>query len=125
MLVHNKGEYVRHIGTRLEPGMNELPEKEAVKFTVAFENPLNKHLLQDGEIEIFKDQEDSSPAFNQLTADRAIELIKATSDITLLEEFRADEASNKNRKTVLEAIGSQVAALNQPYDEEPFIDGQE
>lgn len=124
MLVHNKGEYVRHIGTRLEPGVNELSEKEAAKFTAAFENPLNKHLLQDGEIEVVQEQEDSSPVFSQLTADKAIELVKGTSDTALLEEFKADESSNKNRKTVIEAIDSQVEALNQPHDEEPFIDGQ-
>ncbi|KIL72715.1 hypothetical protein [Bacillus badius] len=124
MLVHNKGEHARHIGVYLNPGTNELSEEEAAKFTKVYENPRLQHLMSD--IEVVKENEDeSSSAFAKLTADKAIELVKATSEIALLEEFRADEVSNNNRKTVLKAIDSQVEVLNQPHDEEPFIDGQE
>jgi len=125
MLVHNKGEHARHIGVYLNPGTNELSEKEAEKFTKVYENPRLQHLT--GDIEIVKENEDdSSSAFVGLSAKKAIELVKSTSDPALLERFRKEETEGESRKTVLEAIdGRSEILLNPVVEEAPAVEEQE
>lgn len=124
MLVHNKGEHARHIGVYLNPGTNELSEKDAAKFTKVYENPRLQHLMSD--IEVVKENEDSSSAFSGLNAKKAIELVRSTSDPALLEQFRKEETEGESRKTVLEAIDSRSETLLNPVVEEaPAVEEQE
>lgn len=117
MLVNNKAEYGRHIGVYLNPGVNDLSEKNAKKFMKVYENPTLQHLFND-DIELVKESkdEDVSPFVN-LNADEAIKLLKETTNVELLEQFKKDELESKNRKTVLEAIDNRIEVLVVPADE--------
>ena len=114
MLVHNKGNYIRHIGVRLIPGTNSLDEFETQAFYKALNHPLNKLLIKSGEILL----EDSSLA--ELNTNKAIELVKDTFDLSLLQEWKESET----RKTVLKGIEEQIESIKNP-PEDKVIDPNE
>ncbi|OES45235.1 hypothetical protein [Domibacillus iocasae] len=126
MIVNNKGEHARHIGVYLEPGANVLSEKDATKFTKVYEDPRLQHLTNDIEVVKENEEDSSSSAFTSLNAKQAIELVKSTSDLALLEQFRKEETEGDGRKTVLEAIDARVEVLSNPVIEEaPAAEEQE
>jgi hypothetical protein len=126
MLVHNNGEYARHLGVLLNPGVNDLSAAEEAKFIKVYENPRFQHLFGEDEIEVIKEKEDGSASpFADLNADKAIELVRGTSDLALLEQFKSEEAANKNRKTVMESIDARVESLSIPAEETPDVEEQE
>lgn len=114
MLVHNKGNYIRHIGVRLIPGTNSLNEVEAQTFKKALDHPLNKTLVQSGEIAF---ENDDLSGFN---TNKAIELVKDTYDLSLLEDWKESET----RKTVLKGIEEQIESIKNP-PEDKVIDPNE
>lgn len=121
MIVHNKGDYVRHIGVRLIPGVNKLLSHQVKSFEKASGHKLNKLLIESGEIEVVgRDGEDPENAnFADLNADQAIALANETFTLDLLEEFKEQEQSGKKRSTVLKAIDEQIAELtSRPTDED-------
>lgn len=118
MLVHNKGEYVRHIGVRLVPGVNKLLAFQDKEFEEALKHPLNQHLVDKGEIVIVRDEkEEKADTISTLNADKAIDLVKDTFAIETLNGFLKEEEEGKKRKTVLEAIQEQVEGITNPPDD--------
>ncbi|NMH83275.1 hypothetical protein [Heyndrickxia coagulans] len=107
MLVHNKGEFIRHIGVRLIPGANRLSEDDAAQFKVALEHPLNQLLVEEEEITY----EDNGLA--DMAAAKAIKLVNDTYDLNTLEQFRQEE----KRKTVLDAIEKQIESIKSPPED--------
>ena len=113
MLVQNLGEFVRHIGVRLIPGVNNLSLSEGQKFKKALEHPLNKHLIDKGEIVIAQDDD-----FASLDAKKAIELVNDTFELATLQKFREEEAAKGNRKTVIDAIDKQIESIKNPPEDQ-------
>jgi hypothetical protein len=111
MLVHNKGDYVRHIGVRLIPGVNNLPEAEFKEFHNALNHPLNKYLVEKGEIVIPPD------TISNLGDKEAISLIKDTFALNVLDGFNEEESNNSKRKTVLKAIEQQIESIKNPPED--------
>lgn len=125
MIVHNKGEYVRHIGVRLVPGVNKLLAFQDKKFEEALEHKLNKHLVDTGEIVIVQGaKKEKADSISALNAENAIDLAKDTFSLETLEEFSKEEEAGKKRKTVLEAIQEQVEAIKNP-PEDKIVDKDE
>jgi len=117
MLVHNKGKYVRHRGTvRVLPGVNDIKEKDWNHFK---SHPLNAELVKSGEIFELGGESDSEKSeqdyvkITDLNADEAIDMVADTFSLDLLNEFKADEQADKNRKTVLEAVDTQIKELTE------------
>lgn len=105
MLVQNKGKYVRHAaGVMIVPGGNEITDAEWKKI---IGNKIMKTLVDKGEIEAKKNLKD-------LNADDAIDLVKDTFSLSLLEEMKAGE----KRKTVLDAIEDQTAEIQGENEQE-------
>jgi len=115
MLVQNLGNFVRHIGVRLIPGVNNLSLSEGQKFKKALEHPLNKYLIDKGEIVIAQDDDFASLA--SLDAKKAIELVNDTFELATLQQFREEEAAKGNRKTVIEAIDKQIESIKNPPED--------
>lgn len=105
MLVHNKGEYVRHIGARLIPGVNVLNQEDAVAFKEALKHPLNDYLVSELEEITYEDG-----GLNDLTVPKAIEAVNDTFNLETLEAFKEKE----QRKSVLNAIDKQIEAIKNP-----------
>ncbi|WP_419882783.1 hypothetical protein ACN6MY_03680 [Peribacillus sp. B-H-3] len=98
MLVHNKGKYVRHAaGVMLVPGGNQVSPEEFKEFSA---HPLMKILVDKGEIVPQKGLKD-------LSAEDAIDLVKDTFSVSLLEEMKETE----KRKKVLESIDAQLVEI--------------
>lgn len=116
MLVHNKGNYVRHIGARLLPGVNYLSADEAKNYAEAAKNPLNKVLISK-EIEVV-----SKTDITAVDANAAIELVNDTFDIGLLEKFKS--AENGKRKTVSDAIDAQIESIKNPPEDKIVDQGE-
>lgn len=104
MIVHNKGNYIRHIGVRLIPGANELKEDAIDVFLQECDHPLNKVLIDNKEI-VFE-----LKGISELSAPKASSLVKDTFDLNLLEEWKDAET----RKSVLKAIDEQIEAIKNP-----------
>ena len=103
MLIHNKGNFIRHAaGVKVIPGANEINSKDLKKFTC---HPLIKPLIESGEIVL----PESPNSLAGLSAEDAIELVKDTFSIEYLEKFKEGES----RKTVLSAIDEQLKTLQQ------------
>lgn len=120
MLVQNKGEFVRHIGVRLVPGTNKIFSFQEEEFEKALENKLNKHLVDTGEIVIIKADDDKKSAADTLSAlssSKAIELVKDTYELSVLEEFQKEEEVGKKRKTVIEAVKQQIEDIKSPPED--------
>lgn len=125
MLVHNKGEYVRHIGVRLVPGVNKLLSFQEKKFEEALKHKLNQHLVDSDEIVIIKDaNEKKVDTLSSLNAEKAIELIKDTYELAALDQFLKEEESGRKRKTVIEAIQQQIEYIKNP-PEDKIVDDDE
>ncbi|WP_100523367.1 hypothetical protein, partial [Mycobacteroides abscessus] len=108
MIIHNKGEYVRHIGVRLIPGVNKILSFQKEQFEEALKHPLNKYLVDSGEIVIIEgEKKEKADTFASLNAEKAIDLVKDTHVIDTLNQFLKEEEEGKKRKTVIEAIQEQ------------------
>ena len=114
MIVHNTGNYIRHIGVRLIPGANLLSENDVESFLAESKHPLNKVLLDTGEIKV--ELEDIS----DLSAPKVTALVKDTFDLALLEEWKGTET----RKSILKAIDDQIESIKNP-PEDKVIDPNE
>lgn len=98
MLVHNKGQYVRHAADiTLVPGANQVDPEDFKKFSG---NAIMKTLIEKGEIVPQK-------SLKEMNVEEAVELVKDTYSLSLLEEMKIGE----KRKTVLDAIADQVAHI--------------
>lgn len=101
MLVQNKGNYAYSAnGVTLNPGVNEVDEKEFEKF---LKHPLMSGLDKDGEFEYKKDEK-------KLNANDLIALISDTHDLAVLEKMKDGE----KRTTVLDAINKRIEELQNP-----------
>lgn len=125
MLVQNTGNYVRHIGVRLIPGVNKLNESDVISFKEALEHPLNQYLVEHGEIIVPSDfGGKESDSISGLDANKAVELIKDTFELALLDVFLKEESEKKKRKTVMEAIDKQIESIKNP-PEDKIVKDQE
>ncbi|MFT8928523.1 MAG: hypothetical protein ABF969_04220 [Sporolactobacillus sp.] len=116
MLVQNKGDYVRHIGARLLPGVNDLSVVESKAYAEAAKHPLNKVLI-DKEIFVV-----SKTDITAVDANAAIEVVNDTFDLGLLDKFK--KAENGKRKTVSDAIDVQIESIKNP-PEDKVVDQDE
>ncbi|KZE64973.1 hypothetical protein AWM68_20900 [Fictibacillus phosphorivorans] len=108
MLVQNKGNYILHAaGVMLIPGANKISEAEWKDFS---SHPIMKKVVDDGDVVAHEEEKD----FKDLKAKEAIELVKDTHDVALLNEWQEGES----RTTVLEAIDAQLAVLNGENEDE-------
>lgn len=112
LLVQNTGQYIRHIGVRLVPGVNRLLSSQEDAFNKARQHPLNNYLITSGEIRILEGNGNQPPEFHELSAVQAIDLAKDTFDLELLEEFKNSEEAHNKRSTVLKAITAQIDEIN-------------
>jgi len=118
MLVHNKGDYVRHIGVRLIPGVNKLSFDDEAVFKEALKHPMNQYLVDQGEIVLATaDNGEVADSVAKLSGRKAIELINDTFELSVLEAFKKEEAANANRKTVLDAIDKQIEFIKNPPED--------
>ncbi|MGM0806516.1 MAG: hypothetical protein ACQET8_17380 [Bacillota bacterium] len=105
MLVQNKGNYILHAaGVMLIPGANKISEEEWKEFS---SHPIMKKVVDKGDVVAEK-------SFDELTASKAIELVKDTFDPSLLEAWKKEDS----RKTVQEAIDAQLAVINGENEDE-------
>lgn len=125
MLVQNKGEYVRHIGVRLIPGVNKLSLTDEESFKQALEHPMNQYLVDHGEIVLTTGSNgEVADSLAKLNGKKAIELIHDTFELAVLDSFKQEEAGNGNRKTVLDAINQQIESIKNP-PEDKIVKDQE
>lgn len=124
MLVHNKGNFIRHFGdVRLIPGTNELDQKQAAELNEQMHYPLNKALL-DKEIVIVGGVKAGSKSIADLNVNDTAVLVADTFDVALLEKWLEAEKADKKRKTVILAIEEQIEAIKNP-DKEDIVDPEE
>ncbi|MBF2352618.1 hypothetical protein [Listeria welshimeri] len=121
MIIENKGDYVRFLGKiRLVPGTNKIDNEHAEELEQALKHPLNKHLIESDELKVPDNlQQDSS--LNDFNVTKATLLVKDTFDLGALNEFLADETTNGNRKTVIDAIKKQIESISNPPQEERYV----
>lgn len=125
MLIHNKGEFVRHIGVRLVPGVNKLLSFQEKQFEEALNHKLNQHLVDSGEIVIVKgEKEEKAASLSVLNAEKAIDLVKDSFSLETIEGFLKEEEEGKKRKTVLGAIQEQIEDIKNP-PEDKVVDKDE
>ncbi len=80
---------------------------------------MNAELVKSGEIFELGGESDSEKSeqdyvkITDLNADEAIDMVADTFSLDLLNEFKADEQADKNRKTVLEAVDTQIKELTE------------
>lgn len=118
MLVHNKGNYVRHVGIRLIPGVNRLSIDDEKLFKQALKHPMNQYLVDHGEIVLTKSENgEVADSVAKLSGRKAIELIHDTFELAVLETFKTEEAANTNRKTVLDAVDQQIESIKHPPED--------
>ena len=127
MLVHNKGNYIRHFGSIvLVPGANEVDNALKSEFEKQASVKLNKHLIDTGEI-VIPDKKGSAGGVDSivnLAANDAIKLAMDTFDKELLERFLADEKEAKSRVSVVKAIEEQLESQFNP-DEDSIVNPNE
>lgn len=86
----------------------------------ALKHPLNIHLIESDELKVPDNlQQDSS--LNDFNATKAALLVKDTFDLGALNEFLAEETTNGNRKTVIDAINKQIESISNPPQEERYV----
>ncbi|EAD3347515.1 hypothetical protein M4G88_002011 [Listeria monocytogenes] len=120
MIIENKGDYVRFLGkVRLVPGTNNIDNEHAEELEQALKHPLNIHLIESDELKVPDNlQQDSS--LNDFNATKATLLVKDTFDLGALNEFLAEETTNGNRKTVIDAINKQIDSISNPPIEDQY-----
>lgn len=127
MLVHNKGNYIRHFGSIvLVPGANEVDNAFKAEFEKQASVKLNKHLIDAGEI-VIPDKKGSAGGVDSivnLAANDAIKIAMDTFDKELLERFLADEKEAKSRVSVVKAIEEQLESQFNP-DEDSIVNPNE
>lgn len=120
MLIHNTGNFIRHIGdVRLLPGANELNAEQTEQFNSDMKNPLNAALKKSGEIKVLEASNsgkkgDDKGGFADLNATEAITAVNDTVDLNLLEKWLSEENGNKKRATVIKAIENQIEDIKNP-----------
>ncbi|EAV9863756.1 hypothetical protein FFD13_06795 [Listeria monocytogenes] len=121
MIIENTGNYVRFLGTvRLVPGTNNIDIEHAEELEQALKHPLNQYLIDSNELKVPNNlQQDSS--LNDFNATKAALLVKDTFDLGALNEFLAEETTNGNRKTVIDAINKQIESISNPPQEERYV----
>ncbi|EAC2289008.1 hypothetical protein FAL77_10155 [Listeria monocytogenes] len=121
MIIENTGNYVRFLGTvRLVPGTNNIGTEHAEELEKALKHPLNQYLIDSDELKVPDNfHEDSS--LNDFNATKATMLVKDTFDLGALNEFLAEETTNGNRKTVIDAINKQIESISNPPQEERYV----
>ena len=127
MLVHNKGNYIRHFGSIvLVPGANEVDNALKAEFEKQASVKLNKYLIDTGEI-VIPDKKGSAGGVDSivnLPANDAVKLAMDTFDKELLERFLADEKEAKSRVSVVKAIEEQLESQFNP-DEDSIVNPNE
>lgn len=127
MLVHNKGNYIRHFGSIvLVPGVNEVDYALKLEFDKQAAVKLNKHLIDTGEI-VIPEKKGSTRGVDSivnLPANDAVKLAMDTFDKELLERFLADEKEAKSRVSVVKAIEEQLESQFNP-DEDSIVNPNE
>lgn len=127
MLVHNKGNYIRHFGSIvLVPGVNEVDHALKLEFDKQAAVKLNKYLIDTGEI-VIPEKKGSTRGVDSivnLPANDAVKLAMDTFDKELLERFLADEKEAKNRVSVVKAIEEQLESQFNP-DEDSIVNPNE
>jgi hypothetical protein len=101
----------------LLPGVNRIAKEDWEAF---IRNPARRHQLAEGELEVVEEEE--LLTLKAKSPKDAIALVKNTVRKDLLETWFADE----NRKTILEAIEKQLAAIAPPpakRDDDEGADG--
>lgn len=115
MLVHNKGDYVRNYqGIRLIPGVNKINDKDWEKF---ISHPLNRQLVDDGEIEPKTDSTSKPRSLANMNAGEVAALIKDTHDLNLLDDLEKEEKAGQSRKGTLTLIEKQRAEIQESIEE--------
>ena len=127
MLVHNKGNYIRHFGSIvLVPGVNEVDHALKLEFDKQAAVKLNKYLIDTGEI-VIPEKKGSTRGIDSivnLPANDAVKLAMDTFDKELLERFLADEKEAKSRVSVVKAIEEQLESQFNP-DEDSIVNPNE
>lgn len=127
MLVHNKGNYIRHFGSIvLVPGVNEVDYALKLEFDKQAAVKLNKYLIDTGEI-VIPEKKGSTRGVDSivnLPANDAVKLAMDTFDKELLERFLADEKEAKSRVSVVKAIEEQLESQFNP-DEDSIVNPNE
>lgn len=116
MIVHNKGNYIRHIGSAvLVPGTNDLDEKQAKSFKEALKVPLNQKLIDLKEIEVVGGLgETQADHLSDLKVEDALSLVVDSYNLESLEKWLDEENSGKKRKTLVAAIENQIEDIKNP-----------
>ncbi|EGF4654365.1 TPA: hypothetical protein U0U85_002323 [Listeria monocytogenes] len=120
MIIENKGDYVRFLGTvRLIPGGNTISNEHEKEIIEALKHPLNKHLTETHEI-IIPDELFEQNGICDYNVTQADELIKDTYSLEALDNFLEQEKNGKIRKTVIDAINKQIESISNPPIEEQY-----
>lgn len=106
MIIQNKGDLVRNgAGLRLIPGTNNVEDASWKDF---IGHPLNKHLVDTGELVPQETAEGAPKTLGDLNGPEAVALVKDTYDMRLLASFLNEEEKGKKRSTVIDAIKKQA-----------------
>ncbi|MGP5875126.1 hypothetical protein [Listeria monocytogenes] len=120
MIIENKGDYVRYLGTvRLIPGGNTISNEHEKEIIEALKHPLNKHLTETHEI-IIPDELFEQNGICDYNVSQAGILIKDTFSLETLNQFLEQETGGTNRKTVIDAINKQIESISNPPIEEQY-----
>lgn len=112
MLIQNTGKYVRHIGVQIIPGVNNLSEEDTKKYLEAAKHPLNKYLVETGEIKV------KGASLKELNANDALALVADTYDLKLLNDFQKEDT----RKSIQDAIEKQIESIKNPPEDKIVTD---
>ncbi|HAB9977077.1 TPA_asm: hypothetical protein GYW94_08275 [Listeria monocytogenes] len=120
MIIENKGDYVRFLGTvRLVPGTNDISKEYEDEVIEALKHPLNQYLTDANEI-IVPDALFEQDGICDVNATKAGILIKDTFSLETLNQFLEQETGGTNRKTVIDAINKQIESINNPPQEDRY-----
>ncbi|WP_239256681.1 hypothetical protein [Listeria ilorinensis] len=119
MIIQNTGEYTYNIGVRLIPGGNQIKDSDVKAFQEAAKLPLNKSLIEQGVIELPEGFEsevaDNISEINPWQ--KAVDLVKDTYDLAVLEGYLEDEKAASNRNSVITAITEQIEQIKNPAED--------
>ncbi|HDZ6879206.1 TPA: hypothetical protein RUJ59_001361 [Listeria monocytogenes] len=120
MIIENKGDYVRFLGTvRLVPGGNTISNEYEEEVTEALKHPLNKYLIDAHELIVPPELFEQNGICDYNVSQAGI-LIKDTFSLETLNQFLEQETGGTNRKTVIDAINKQIESISNPPQEEQY-----
>lgn len=108
-LIENKTEFVCHIGIMLRPGLNLVSDLDFEDFQNALNNPLNKILVESGQIVTVEEKNTVS----DLDETKALEVIQNTQEISTLSALLSDEKDHDRRSKVIDCIQRRIMVLQQ------------